>query len=46
MIRSALYLVARLLGDLNAVRRNRIPRRVGRRIAGKIVGRLLGRIFG
>lgn len=43
--RSLLYLLARLLGDLNAVRRGRIGRRIGRRLAGKASGRLLGRLF-
>lgn len=44
-LRSWLYLVARLLGDLNAVKRGRVGRRIGRRIAGRLTGRLLGRIF-
>ncbi len=43
--RSLLYLVARLLGDLNAVRRGRIGQRIARRLAGKLSGRLLGRFF-
>ena len=43
--RSFLYLLARLLGDVNAVKRGRVGRRVGRRIAGKITGRGLGRLF-
>jgi hypothetical protein len=44
--RSALYALAAFLGDLNAIRRNRVPRRIGRRIAGRITGRFLGRLFG
>ena len=43
--RSFLYLLARLLGDVNAVQRGRVGRRVGRRIAGKVTGRGLGRLF-
>jgi hypothetical protein len=44
--RSLLYALAAFLGDINAVRRNRVPRRIARRVAGKFTGRLLGRIFG
>lgn len=51
--RSSLYALAKLLGDVNAVKRaartgspKPIVRRVARRIAGRITGRLLGRIFG
>ena len=43
--RSLLYLLARLLGDVNAVKRGRVGRRVGRRIEGKVTGRGLGRLF-
>jgi hypothetical protein len=45
-IRSALYLVAKIMGDLNAIQKNRIPRRIARRIAGKLTGRALGKLFG
>jgi hypothetical protein len=44
-LRSFLYWLARLLGDVNAVRRGRIGRRIARRLAGRATGRLLGRIF-
>lgn len=44
-IRSVLYLVARLLGDVNAVQKGKIMQRVGRRVAGKFTGRFLGGIF-
>ena len=44
-IRSVLYKVAKILGDVNAVKRGKITQRIGRRIAGKITGRLLGRFF-
>jgi hypothetical protein len=43
--RSFLYALARLLGDVNAVKRGRVGRRVGRRIAGRATGRGLGRLF-
>lgn len=45
-IRSVLYSSAKLLGDLNAIEKNKVPRRITRRIAGKITGRILGKIFG
>lgn len=44
--RSFLYKLAMFLGDVNAVKKNRVGRRVGRRIAGKATGRLFRRIFG
>lgn len=44
-VRSLLYLIARLLGDYQAVRRGRVGRRLGRRVAGRVTGRGLGRIF-
>ena len=44
-IRSWLYFLAKILGDINAVKRGRIGERLARRLAGKATGRLLGRIF-
>jgi hypothetical protein len=44
-IRSILYFIARLLGDINAAQKGKIEQRIGRRILGKIFGRLTGRIF-
>ena len=44
-IRSWLYRIAALMGDVNAVKKNKIERRVGRRAAGKATGRLLGKVF-
>ena len=35
-LRGFLYWLARLLGDINAVRRGRIGQRIGRRLAGKV----------
>ena len=43
--RGLLYWLARLLGDINAVKRGRVGRRIGRRAAGKLTGRGLGRLF-
>jgi len=45
-MRSLLYFLAKLLGDVNAVRKGRIGRRVGRRAAGKVSGRLFRKLFG
>ena len=44
-MRSFLYLLARLLGDINAVKKGPVGRRTGRRVAGKYTGRGLGRLF-
>jgi hypothetical protein len=44
-VRGWLYLIAKLMGDVNAVQKGRVGRRIGRRIAGKATGRALGRIF-
>jgi hypothetical protein len=43
--RSFLYKLARLLGDVNAMKKGRVGRRVGRRVAGRATGRGLGRLF-
>ena len=43
--RSLLYVVARLLGDVNAVRRGRIGQRIVRRLAGRATGRALRRML-
>ncbi|MBP1932943.1 hypothetical protein [Ammoniphilus resinae] len=44
-IRTLLYGTAKLLGDINAVRRGTIGKRIGKRIVGKFMGRLLGKFF-
>lgn len=44
-VRSVLYGTARVLGDVQAVRRGRIAQRIGRRLAGRFTGRLLNRLF-
>jgi hypothetical protein len=43
--RGLLYRIARILGDIQAVRRGRVGRRVGRRVTGRATGRALGRLF-
>ena len=43
--RGFLYTLAKVLGDVQAVRKGRIGRRVGRRVAGRITGRGLGGLF-
>lgn len=43
--RRFLYWLAKLLGDINAVRRGRVGRRIARRAAGKATGRGLGKLF-
>ena len=40
-IRSLLYWLAWLLGDVNAVRRGRIGQRIARRVAGKAASRAM-----
>jgi len=44
-LRSALYLIARLMGDVNAVKKGKVGKRVARRAAGKVTGRSLGKLF-
>jgi len=44
-VRSVLFALAKLLGDVNAIQKGKIATRIGRRLAGKITGRLLGRLF-
>ena len=43
--RTLLYKLARVMGDVQAVRKKKIARRVGRRAAGRLTGRMLGRFF-
>ena len=44
-IRTILYTLAKLLGDVNAVEKGKISRRIGRRLVGKLAGRLFGKLF-
>ena len=41
-IRSILYTTAKVLGDIDAVRKGRVKERIARRITGKGSGRFLG----
>jgi hypothetical protein len=43
-LRGLLYRLARLLGDVNAVEKGKVPQRVERRIVGRAFGRILGRL--
>ncbi len=44
-LRDLLYKTARIIGDVQAVKRNRVPKRVVRRVAGKATGKLLRKLF-
>ena len=43
--RSALYGLARFLGDVQAVRKGTVGKRIVRRAAGKVTGKFLGKLF-
>lgn len=43
--RSALYGLARFLGDISAVQKGTVGKRIARRAAGKAAGGLLGKLF-
>jgi hypothetical protein len=43
--RGFLYTLAKLLGDVNAVKKGTVGKRVMRRQAGKLTGRGLGKLF-
>jgi hypothetical protein len=42
-IRSSLYATAKLMGDINAVKKGKIVQRVKNKIVGKLTGRLLSK---
>lgn len=44
-LRSALYTLARLMGDINAVRKGKVGKRIARRTAGKVTGRTLWKLI-
>lgn len=44
-IRSLLYGTAKVLGDVNAVKKGKVGKRIARRVAGKGTGRLMGKLF-
>jgi len=45
MLRSILYAIARLLGDVNAVKRHRCAKRLARKYIGRKVNRQLTKLF-
>jgi hypothetical protein len=44
-LRSLLYALARLLGDVQAIRKGRVGKRIARRACGKVTGRLFRGLF-
>lgn len=44
-LRSFLYALAKMLGDLNAIQKGTVGKRIARRAAGKVTGRALWRMF-
>lgn len=43
--RGALYFLARILGDVNAVKKGTVGKRIARRATGKATGRALRKLF-
>ena len=43
--RSFLYWLAKILGDVNAVKKNKVGRQAQRRITGKVTGQALRKLF-
>jgi len=43
--RGILYTLARLMGDVSALKKGTAGKRLGRRVVGKATGRWLGRLF-
>jgi hypothetical protein len=43
--RGWLYRIARGMGDVSAVQKNRVGKRIMRRAAGRVTGRTLGKVF-
>lgn len=43
--RGFLYWLARVMGDVSAVKKGKVGKRIARRAAGKATGRGLGRLF-
>jgi len=44
-LRSSLYKVAKIMGDVNAVQKGKVGKRVARRAAGKATGRTLRKLI-
>lgn len=42
--RSTLYMMAKLLGDINAVKKGKTGKRIKRRVAGRAAGKLLRKL--
>lgn len=45
-IRGWLYKTARVMGDMNALKKKKVARRIARRAAGKATGKLFRKLFG
>ena len=43
--RGLLYILAKLMGDYNAVKKGKVGKRVGRRVAGKATGKAMRKLF-
>lgn len=43
--RGLLYAIARLMGDVNAVKRGTVGKRAARRVVGRQTGKALGKLF-
>lgn len=43
--RGFLYFLAKILGDVNAVKKGKVGKRVAKRVAGKATGKVLGKLF-
>ena len=44
-IRSKIYKTAKVMGDVQAVRKKKVGKRIARRVAGKVTGRALSKLF-
>lgn len=44
-VRNWLYKAARVMGDVNAVRKKKVAQRVARRAAGKATGKIFRKLF-
>lgn len=45
-LKSAIYKGLKVSNDINAIKKNKVPRRIARRAAGKATGKLFKKIFG
>lgn len=43
--RGFLYTLAKVLGDVNAVKKGTVGKRIGRRIVGRAAGKGIGKLF-